>query len=257
MAADQISGSSPASTSNELIINQLEEIEERTDPDRVGAKIKKYTAYYLRGFGSFDVTFGRGLYGLELQRPLRRHAENLEIRLRGMEIRIPLANRSVGGIALVSLGDEDGRIGNNGAILLNDCYPLDSGSFDKFKLADDKVEDHGRQPATMYMFIQMARQISRAFAEMYRDEHLEDRSQAIGRLSDIREAFPESPNHPLSRKHGNGEAWPASSTSVSLKGSAILSFNMMMKALPSTRSAVRLNAWSRGEPSLEVRPIAR
>ena len=68
---------------------------------------------------------------------------------------------------------------------MNGCYPLDSGAFDKFKPTADKVGEHGRHPATMYMFIKMARRQPRLFAATYGDEHLEHRLQAIGRLNGI------------------------------------------------------------------------
>ena len=58
----------------------------------------------------------------------------------------------------MSWGAEDGRVGQKDSILLNERYPLDSGAFDKFKLIDEKVEEHGRPPATIYMFAKMARQ---------------------------------------------------------------------------------------------------
>ena len=48
---------------NELIIHRLEEIEER----KTEMASIKHTAYALRGFGSFNVTFGRWLYGLALK----------------------------------------------------------------------------------------------------------------------------------------------------------------------------------------------
>ena len=97
----------------------------------------------------------------------------------------------------MSWGAEDGRIGHKNAILLNDCFPLDSAAFDKFKLTDEKVEEHGRPPSTMYMFIKMTRRQSRLYASMGGEAHLCDRLQAIGRLSDIHEDCPGFPDAPF------------------------------------------------------------
>ena len=81
LATEQVAGVIHEATGNELIINRLEEIEERKDPERIWTKINKYTLYALRGFGSFNVTFERGLYGIELQKSLRRQANALKHRL--------------------------------------------------------------------------------------------------------------------------------------------------------------------------------
>ena len=88
-------------------------------------------------------------------------------------------------IALASRGAEDGRIGQKDTILLNDCYPLDPNTFDEFKLAGGKPEEHGRPPATMYMFVKMARRQSRFCEALYGEEHFPDRMQAIERFRDI------------------------------------------------------------------------
>ena len=86
LATDQISGGIQAATGNELIIHRLEEIEVRKGPERICAKVKKYTTYALRGFGSFGVNFGRGLYGAELQKSLRRQANTPKRNLWEMKI---------------------------------------------------------------------------------------------------------------------------------------------------------------------------
>ena len=191
LATDQVSGEIQAATGNELITHRPEEIEERNDPERVWAKVNKYTTHALRGYGAFDVSFGGGLFGAELQKSLKRQANALKHRLWELKIRIPFTNRLISGIALVSWGAEDGRTGHKDAILLNGCFPLDSQAFDKFKLVDDKLEAHGRAPATMYMVMKMARQQARLFAAVYCDEHLSERIAAIERHSDIHEDFPE------------------------------------------------------------------
>ena len=72
--------------------------------------MNKYTTYALRGFGSFNLAMGRGLFGLELQKSLRRKANARQHRLWEMEIRTPLTNRLINGIALGSWGEEDGRV---------------------------------------------------------------------------------------------------------------------------------------------------
>ena len=185
LATEQWAGKIQAATGNELIIHRHEEIEDRKDPERVWAKATKYTTYALRGFGAFNLSVCRRLYGLELQKSLRRQANALKHRLWKSKIRTPLNNRLIDGMALVSWGAEDGRIGKKDAILLNDCYPLDSSAFDRFKVIGGKIEEHGRPPATMYMFRKMARQQSLLFAEVYGEEHLNDRMQAIERISDI------------------------------------------------------------------------
>ena len=134
--------------------------------------------------------FGRGLYGVELQKSLRRQANTLKHRLWELKIRTPFTNRLVTGVALASWGAEDGQLGQKDAILLNDCFPLDSQAFYRFKLADDKIEPHGTAPATMYMVTKMARQQARLFAAVYGKEHRPERMLAIERLSDIHEDFP-------------------------------------------------------------------
>ena len=174
-------------TGNELIIKRLGEIEDRKDLEMVWAMINKYNAYALRGFGSLIVRLRRGMYGMELQKSLRRQSNTLKRRMWAMKIRTPPSIRLVDGISLASWGSEGGRIGKKDDMLLNDCYPLGSGAIGKFKLTDYKVEEHGRPPATMYMIIKMARRQSRLFAAMYGGERLGDMLRAIERLSDIHE----------------------------------------------------------------------
>ena len=175
IATDMASAEIQETTGNELIINRLGEIEEGKAPERVWAEVNNYTTYALRGFGSFNVAMGRGLYSLERQKSTRRQANALNHRLWELKIRVPMTNRLINGISLASWGAEDGRVRHKNTILLNDCFPIDSTASDKFKLTDDKVEEHGRPPATMYMFMQMDRKQSILYAAMYGEEHLEDR----------------------------------------------------------------------------------
>ena len=130
-------------------------------------KVTRYTTYELRCFGPFSFAFGRGLFGLELRNALRRHADTLERRFRGLKIRTARANRLINGIALLSRWEKDGRVGQKDAILPNDCFPMGPNAFDKFKLVNDKPEDHGRPPDAMYMFLKMVRRQSRLFSAMY------------------------------------------------------------------------------------------
>ena len=96
-------------------------------------------------------------------------------------------NRIVNGMALNSWGADDGRTGHKDAILLNDCYPLDSLSFGRFKLVEEKVEDHRKPPLIIYMFAKMARRQSRLFSSIYGEEHLQERIAAIEKLGKIHE----------------------------------------------------------------------
>ena len=134
---------------------------------------------------------------MELQKSMRRQANTLNHRLWGMKVHTPLTNRLADGIALASWGAEAGRVGRRDAILLNGCYPLDSGSFYKFKITDGILEEHGRPPETMYMFIKKAIQRPRLFSAMYGDEYKEDMLRSIGRLRDIHEDWPEFPTESL------------------------------------------------------------
>ena len=136
---------------------------------------------------------GRVLCGLDLQKSLRRHAKTRKRRLWKLEIRMPTTNRLINGTVLLSWGADGGRVGRKDAILLGDCSPLDSITFDNFKLAEETAGDHGRPPETMYMFIKMGREQSRLYAAIRIDEHLEDRLPAIDGLSGIRGDFPEFP----------------------------------------------------------------
>ena len=67
-----------ASTENELIVNKLEALEARKAPDRQWAKITKYAAYAARGFGAFTPTVGLSVFGLELQKAIRRQSNSLK-----------------------------------------------------------------------------------------------------------------------------------------------------------------------------------
>ena len=42
------------------------------------------------------------------------------------------------------MGEEDGRVGQKDAVLLNDCCPLDSNAFGKFELEVGEIEGRGR-----------------------------------------------------------------------------------------------------------------
>ena len=184
----------PTATEKELLANRLEEMEERKDPDRTWAKMGKYVTFALRGFGMFNVSLGRGLYGAELQKSLRRRSTDLKHQLWEDKIRVPLNNRIVNGMALNSWGADDGCKGQKDAILLNDCFPLDSLNFDRFKLIDEKVEEHSKPPQTIYMFTKMDRQQSRLFASIDGEEHLQERLIAIDQLGEIHEERPDYPN---------------------------------------------------------------
>ena len=181
----------PVATENELIAHRLEEMEERKDPDRTWAKMGKYVTFALRGFGMFNVSIGRGMFGAELQKSLRRQPTGLEHQLWEAEIRVPLNNRIINGMALNSWRVDDGRKGRKDSILLNDCYPLDSLSSDGFKLVGEKVEDHSKPPLTIYTFAKMARQQSRLSSSIYGEEHLQERLSAIEKLGEIHEECPD------------------------------------------------------------------
>ena len=114
LATDQVAGEIQESTGNELITHRLEEIEDRKDPERVRTNATNYTTYALRGFGPLNVTFGRGLYDLELHKPLRRQANTAKHKLRELKSRTPSNNRLIAGMALVSWGSEDGMVGERG-----------------------------------------------------------------------------------------------------------------------------------------------
>ena len=118
-----ISGGIQEEAGSEQIPNRLDEIEEGKDPEWGCAEVDKYATYDLRGFGSPNVELGRGLFGLELQKSLRRQAYAPKHRLWGLKTRKPLTNSLIHGIALVSCGSEDGPIGHTDAILLHDCFP--------------------------------------------------------------------------------------------------------------------------------------
>ena len=191
LASMQMTVPVSTSTENEIIANKLDAIEERRDPERQWAKVNKYVAYAVRGFGTFTPTIGIGVYGLELQKAIRRQAGSLKYTLWDLKIRAPITNRVANGIALVSWGAEDGRNGTKDSIMLGDCFPMDSRNFDQHKLSGEKVEEHGKQPTTMHMFIKMARQQSRIYAAAYGSEHLNERLNAIDRMSEVHEECPE------------------------------------------------------------------
>ena len=100
-----------ASAENELIVNKLGAIKERNDLERQCAKVNKYAAFPARGFGMLNPAIGRGVYGIELQKVMRRQANSLWNSLWDLKIRVPLTNRITAGMALVSWGAEDGKTG--------------------------------------------------------------------------------------------------------------------------------------------------
>ena len=117
LATDMMSAEIQEATGNELIINRLEEIEERKAPERVWAKVNKYTTYALRGFGSFNLAMGRGLYSLEMRKSLRQQENALKHRLWELKIRAPMTNRLINGISSAPWGAGDGRVGRQNTIL--------------------------------------------------------------------------------------------------------------------------------------------
>ena len=72
LSTDMASSEIQEATGTELLINRLDDIAGRKGPEREWAKANKYTTYALRGFGSVNVAMGRGLFGVELQKSLRR-----------------------------------------------------------------------------------------------------------------------------------------------------------------------------------------
>ena len=179
------------STENELIVRKLDALAERKDPEMQWAKITKYVAYAMRGFGTFTPTLGIGVYGLELQKALRRKANSLKYVLWGLKISVPISNRISTGIALVSWGADDGKNGAEDSIMLGDFSPMDTRGFEQHKVSGDKIEEHGTHPTTVHMFVKMARRQSILFAAAYGMEHFIERLNAVGRLSENHEEFPE------------------------------------------------------------------
>ena len=157
------------------MVSKLDVLEERKDPDRQWAKITKYVAYAARGFGTFNPTVGLGAFGLELPKAIRRQANSPKSTLWDLEIRVPINNRIASGMDLVSWGAEDGHTGAKESITLGDCYPMDSRGFEQYRVSGDKLEEHGKQPVTVHMFLKMARQQSRLHAAAYGAEHLTER----------------------------------------------------------------------------------
>ena len=129
--------------------------------------VNKYTAFALRGTGSRDGAVGSGVYGLELQKSLRRLSETSNHLLCELKIRTPLTNRTIGEMALVSWGAEDGTTDQKDAVLRNACFPLESCAFGRPELPDGDVEEHGRRPDTMYISTKLARKQARLFNEIY------------------------------------------------------------------------------------------
>ena len=109
-------------------------------------------------------------------------AERLIIRNKcyGGKIRVPLNNKLTNGIAMAQWGAEDGHIGAKEAIMLNDCFPCDSTTFETLKVSGDKIEERGQSPHTVHMFTKAARQQSRLFSAVYGREHLAERLGAVG-----------------------------------------------------------------------------
>ena len=56
----------------------------------------------------------------------------------------------------------------NGFDKARGCFPMDSRNFDQNRLIGERVEERGKQPTTMHMFIQMARPRSRIYDAPYR-----------------------------------------------------------------------------------------
>ena len=96
---------------NELIAHRLEEMGERRGPERLWAKISKYATCSPRGFGLFNISAWRGIYGMELQKSLRRQANGWKHQLREEKIRAPLPNLIISGMSPASRGAEDGKVG--------------------------------------------------------------------------------------------------------------------------------------------------
>ena len=101
---NQLDLSAMTATENELIANKLESMGGKKDPDRHWAKVNKYTCYAVVGFGTLNPAIGRGVYGMELQKALRRQVNSYKRTLWGLEIRAPIANRVDSGTALVRWG---------------------------------------------------------------------------------------------------------------------------------------------------------
>ena len=100
---------------------------------------------------------------------------------------MPLNNRLTNGIDMEQWGAEDGLNGTKESIMLNDCFPCDSATFETFKVSGDKIAKRGKPPHTAHMFAKAARQQSRLFSAAYGREHLSERLDAVGRLNEIHE----------------------------------------------------------------------
>ena len=111
LATDRIVAPVVVTNENELICDKLEAIEERKDPDNQWAKVAKYTVHAARGFNSFSPSIGIGVFGVELQKAIRRQSDGLKHTLWEMKIRAPINNRIATGMALMSWGSGDGKTG--------------------------------------------------------------------------------------------------------------------------------------------------
>ena len=58
-------------------------------------------------------------------------------------------------------------------------------------MSGDKLEEHGKQPATVHMFVKIDRQKTGLYAAVYGEEHLNERLNAIDRLGELHEECPE------------------------------------------------------------------
>ena len=146
-----------------------------------------------RGFGTFNHALGRGVYGAELQKALRSQSNGLKHTLWDLKIRVPRTNRIATGMALGRWGAEGGKYGSEEAIMIGVCFPLDSQSCGQFRHIGDNLEARGEPAQTAHMFANTARQQSRLYAAIYGEEHLNERLDAVDRLNEIREEFPEFP----------------------------------------------------------------
>ena len=70
---------------------------------------------------------------------------------------------------------------------------MGSRNFEQFRVSGEKIEEHGRQPTKVHMFLKMARQQARLYDAAYGKEHLNERLDAVDRLSDIHGECPEFP----------------------------------------------------------------
>ena len=104
---------------------------------------------------------------------------------------MPIPNRIATGMSLISWGAEDGQTGSNDAIMMGDCYPMDSKSSDRFRVSGEKIEEPGRLPTPVHMFAKMARKQAMLYAAVYGQDHLNERLDAIERLIGVHDECPE------------------------------------------------------------------